>query len=664
MEKLRVITIVSFFLMMVFGCNQSKINPDDPSTFPVYNGNDLGVNYTPEKTQFKIWAPTAQKVILSIYSKGIGGEKTSEHQLKPAEKGTWEITIDQDLEGKFYTYKTMVGDKWRNEVPGPYAKAVGANGMRAMVVHLEKTNPKGWKNDKRPPLSSFSDIVLYELHIRDISIHKNSGIVHKGKFLGLTETGTTSPNGLATGIDHIKEMGVTHVHLLPAFDFRSIDETNLDKNEYNWGYDPQNYNVPDGSYSTNPYNGAVRIKEFKQMVKAFHDAGIRVILDVVYNHVGSTQEQSFEQIVPGYYFRFNENGTFSNASGCGNETASERPMMRKYMIESVKYWVNEYHLDGFRFDLMGVHDVNTMNLLAEELHEIDSTLFIYGEGWTAGGSPLPEPKRAIKANMPKIYGVAAFSDEIRDGIKGHWNNLKTRGFVSGKEGMEESVKFGVVAATQHPQVNYLAVNYTDTPWSKSPKQTINYVSCHDNNTLWDKLMISAPKSSAAERKRMAKMANTIVLTSQGVPFLHAGVEFLRTKHEVENSFESPDSINWIDWGLKEKNRDVVEYYKGLVKMRKEHPAFKMPTTDMIATHLGFMNLEPGMVGYTITGNANNDEWKEILVIFNANKKAKTLDLGPEAWTMTLNLEKGYHENGKIAKGNFSLEPLSAYVFYK
>ncbi len=655
--------IGGFLVLLFVACNRSNFDPNDPSTYPVYDGNDLGVNYSPEGTVFKIWAPTANEVSLKIYEKGEGGEPLENYSLKKQNLGVWAVEVKNDLLSKFYTFQTKLNGQWNNEVPGPYAKAVGVNGHRGMVIDLKQTDPQDWDKDLKPALKSLSDIIIYEVHVRDFSINKNSGMQHKGKFLAFTEEGTKTPGGLASGIDHIKEMGVTHVHLLPSFDYRSVDETRLNVPQYNWGYDPQNYNVPDGSYATDPYNGNVRIKEFKEMVQAFHKNGIRVILDVVYNHVGNPNEQSFEQTVPGYYFRKNADGSWSNASGCGNETASERPMMRKFMLESVKYWAKEYHLDGFRFDLMGVHDIHTMNLISEELHAMDSTIFIYGEGWTAGDSPLPVEKRAIKQNISKLYGIAAFSDELRDGIKGEWNNLENKGFVSGEPGMEESIKFGIVAAMQHLQIDYKKVIYTDTFWSKSPLQTINYVSCHDNNTLWDKLLISAPESSREERIRMDKLANTIVLTSQGVPFLHAGVEFLRTKLKVENSFDSPDSVNWLDWSLKDKNIEVVNYYESLIALRKAHPAFKMPNSEMVARRLEFLDLEPGVVGYRISGNANGDNWRQIIVLFNANKQSINFPL-KQTWKVALNLDKGFTDDGIEVSGNFKLDPISAYVLYR
>ena len=495
--------------------------------------------------------------------------------MKKDLNGTWSAKVPGDIKGKFYVFKVQINGKWLNEVPDPYAKAVGVNGKRAMVVDLKETNPAGWEKDKSPVFKNKTDAILYELQVRDASIAANSGIKNKGKYLGLTETGTKNTEGLSTGLDHIKELGVTHVHLLPCFDFYSIDESKPDKPQYNWGYDPLNYNVPDGSFSTDPYDGITRIKEFKQMVQAFHQNGLRVIMDVVYNHTRLTEDSYFNQLVPGYYYRQTKDGKFSNATACGNETASERYMMRKFMLESVLYWVKEYHIDGFRFDLMGVHDIETMNLISKELHKIKPDILLYGEGWTAGSSPLPDSLRAIKKYAYKLDRIAVFSDDIRDGIKGSVFEHADKGFASGKPGMEESIKFGIVASCKHPQVDYAKVNYSKAPYSAQPWNTITYCECHDNHVLWDKLAISAKNATEAERKEMDKLAMSIVLTSQGISFLHAGTEFLRTKKGVENSFESPDSINAIDWSLKTKNKEVFEYVKGLIKMRKEHPAFRM-----------------------------------------------------------------------------------------
>jgi pullulanase len=648
---------------MLISCTEEKLNKDDFNNYPIYSGDDLEVIYSPEKTSFRIWAPTADEAKVLIYKEGIGGSSVAEKKMKKDVDGTWTAEFDEDLKGRFYTFRIKFEGDWLYETPGIYANAVGVNGLRGAIVNMKDTDPPGWENDVKPPLRSFNDIIVYELQVRDLSIHPKSGIEHKGKFLGLTEEGTLSPEAEKTGIDHIDELGVTHVHLLPSFDFRSIDETRLDENNYNWGYDPENYNVPEGSFSTNPYDPEVRIREFKEMVLAFHKKGIRVILDVVYNHTGKTDDSNFNLLVPGYYYRQNEDGTFSNASACGNETASERPMMRKYMIASLRHWLDEYHLDGFRFDLMGIHDIETMNEISSELHKIDPTIFIYGEGWTAGGSPLPEDRQALKKFTYRFDSIAAFSDDIRDGIKGSWNNHEAKGFVSGAPDMEESVKFGVVASTQHPQVDYTKVNYSSKPWAAEPYQTMNYVSCHDNHTLWDKLVISNPEASANELTKMHKLANTIVMTSQGVPFLHAGVDFLRTKQGVENSFNSPDSVNRIDWSMKHENRKVFDYYRGLIELRKNHPAFRMSSTGDIQKNLEFIETGiPGVVAFQLKNHANDDSWKNIIVIYNASKQNQIVDIPFGKWTIVLN-ENGFKKTGyRIFKHDkISVPAISAMV---
>ncbi len=609
--------------------------------YPVYEGSDLGLQYKPERAVFKIWSPTASQVRVKLFREGEGGKPLVVRPMKKGENGIWTADFEEDLAGKFYAFQVFIDGKWLNEVPDPYAKAVGLNGKRAMVVDLQKTNPENWQKDVRPPLKNFTDIILYELHVRDLSTHPSSGIEHKGKFLGLTERGTTNPAGESTGLDHIKELGVTHVHLLPSFDFKSIDEAHLSENKFNWGYDPQNYNTPEGSYSTDPSDGAVRIREFKQLVKTLHDNGLRVIMDVVFNHTGDTESSNFNQLVPGYYYRQDTTGSYSNASGCGNETASERPMMRKFILESVRYWAEEYHVDGFRFDLMGIHDIETMNAVSETLHRIDPTIFIYGEGWTAGASPLPDESRALKKNTFKLNGVAAFSDDMRDAIKGNVFQADAKAFISGMPGLEESVKFGVVASTKHPQIDYEKVNYSDAPWANEPSQAINYVSCHDNHTLWDRLLNSCQGEPEKELIKMDKLANTIVLTAQGVPFLHAGVEFLRTKNGVENSFESPDSINQIDWGRKTKYFDVFEYYQNLIHLRKNHPAFRMPTRELIVKHLHFLDIqEDNLIGYLLEDYANGDGFDNILVFYNGNEASKEVRLPKGNWTVIC-------RNGKI-----------------
>ncbi len=639
---------------------ENMITPDF-STYPVYVGDDLGFLYTPAATIFKLWSPPAEEAQLKIYSQGLDGSALKTIPLKKGAQGTWTANLTGDQKGKYYTFQVKIKGAWQNEVPDPYAVATGANGKRGMVVDLKQTNPLGWNYDVKPKLQQPTDILIYELHIRDLSSHISSGIANKGKYLGLTETKTKSPEGLSTGLDHLKELGITHLHLLPAFDFKSIDETKpYDPNTYNWGYDPQNYNTPEGSYSTNATNGAVRIKEFKQMVLALHQKGIRVIMDVVYNHTGDTEQSNFNQLVPGYYYRQNDQGGFSNASACGNETASERPMMRKFLIQSVLHWVKEYHVDGFRFDLMGIHDIETMNAISKAVHKVDPTIFLYGEGWTAGGSPLPDGMKATKINTKKLDHIAAFSDDIRDGIRGSVFNPTDRGFVGGKLGTKESIKFGVVASTYHPDIDYNQVNYSKAPWADEPYQTITYASCHDNHTLWDRLAITNPEDTEADRKRMYKLAMTMVLTSQGVPFMQAGSEMLVTKQGNENSFNSPDSINQLNWSRKFQFKAEYDYIRTLIYLRKTHPAFRMPSSQMIREHLKFVETgKDNIVAYMILNNANGDTWNTIAVMFNGTNEPQGVFLPISNWNIILNGEE-VDLNGKLGKFRASSVVVPAY----
>lgn len=660
------IILTNLVLLMTLSSFKPAQNTDPFANYPAYTGNDLGVSYSAKGTVFKVWAPMASAVKLRLYDAGNGGNPVNTIDLDKATNGVWQTTVKHDLKNKYYTFQIMQDGKWLLEAPDIYAKAVGVNGHRGMVVDMHGTDPAGWKSDKKPLLKNFNDIIIYELHIRDISDDPNSGITNKGKFLGLTETGTKNPDGKSTGLDHIKELGVTHVHILPAFDFNSVDETKLDQPQYNWGYDPLNYNVPEGSYSTNPYDGNVRIKEFKQMVQALHKNGLRVILDVVYNHTTDIQHSNFSQFAPGYYYRHNPDGTYANGTGCGNETASERPMMRKFMIESVVYWAKEYHIDGFRFDLMGIHDIETMNAISDALHKVDPTIFIYGEGWTAGQSPLAEDLRAVKKNIYELNKVAAFSDDLRDGIKGGFSDVKAKGFVSGDQNSKESVKFGIVASTQNSQIDYKAVNYSKAPWAAEPYQTISYVSCHDDNTLFDRLKISNPDASEADLIKMDKLANAIVLTSQGVAFLHSGSELLRTKQGIANSFNSSDIINEIDWSRKTKYETVFNYYKQLVALRKDHPAFRMPSTKMIQEHLKFLETnDPSVIAYQLTGNANSDEWNTILVVLNGSANTRQVRIPPGNWVLIGNGDK-IDQNGinKVNTITIDVPGTTAYILYK
>ena len=605
------------------------------STYPTYDGDDLELAIDRNGYHFCLWSPMADSARVNIYKHGQGRNLITTFLLdKDEATGTWRATSTDNLMNRFYTFQIKIGDRWLDETPGVWAKAVGVNGKRAAIIDFAKTNPEGWGDDRGPQVQSITDAVIYEMHHRDFSMHPNSGIVNKGKFVAMLEEGTLSLNDQPTGIDHLKELGITHVHILPSFDYMSVDETQLPSNIYNWGYDPINYNVPDGSYSTNPADPYCRIREMKEMIMALHEAGIGVIMDVVYNHTGITEGSNFELTAPGYYYRQRPDGTYSDASACGNETASDRPQMRNFIVNSVKYWVREYHIDGFRFDLMAIHDTVTMNQAAAAIKEINPSAFIYGEGWMAGSSPLPIEQQALKVNVAKMTGIAVFSDDIRDAVKGHYSNEGDRGFASGKPGNEETVKIGIVASTAHPQVDYSKGNNAKAPYATSPQQIINYVSCHDDLCLTDKLDISMQGSTENERINTAKLAQTIVFTSQGTPFMFAGEEIFRSKQRVHNSFRSPDSINAIDWNQKEKYRDLFDYYRNLIAMRKAHPAFRLRTADEVARHIKFDETKSdNLISYSITGNAGGDTWKEIKLVFNGANEAQTVNIKKDNWTI-------------------------------
>lgn len=602
-----------------------KFNHIDFSTYPFYPGNDLGITWTPEKTFVKIWAPTATAVELRLYKDGVMGDTFHKTNLQSVGLGVWSTVLIGDYVGKFYTFRINDGD-WLAETPDIYARCVGVNGGRGMIFDPQKTNPANWDKDKGPLYRSFTDAIIYETHIRDFSIAENSGIKNKGKYLGFTEEDTKTKSGIVTGLAHLKELGITHVHLLPVSDYFTVDEEKpLEK--YNWGYDPQHFNAPEGSYSTNPYDGTVRIKEFKSLVKSLHDNGIGVFIDVVYNHTYFAKESVFNQTVPGYFYRQKNDGSFSNASGCGNEIASERSMVRKYIVDSLKYWAKEYHIDGFRFDLMGIYDLETMKIIREELDKINTGLFLYGEGWAADYSPMPENLRAVKSNISQLSRIAAFNDDFRDALKGNHGLKKSKGFVSGLELREEAVKFGVIAATGHPQIVYDYVETSKHPWAAEPDQCINYVSCHDNYTLWDKLKMTLSKAPADDLRKMVKLAGALILTSQGVPFLHAGIEFCRTKNGDGNSYKSPDSVNQLDWDRKEQYSDVFQYFRKLIQLRKNHPAFRMKTSGEISDYLNFCTqYQLGVVSYCIQGKEVGDSWKRIILHFNGRNTEASVPL--------------------------------------
>ena len=613
-----------------------------------FNEVDCG----PEATTFQLFAPaTAKRVVVRIYKDGIGGkpiktvkmrreetgDRSQESGDRSLESGVWQATVKGNLLGKFYTF-----DMGKGECPGVFAKAVGVNGQRGAIVNLVKTDPEDWCCDAHPVVKSPADLVVYEMHHRDFSI-AHPGAKHPGKFLALTES---------WAIDYLKALGVNAIHILPSYDYGSVDETRLDTPQYNWGYDPVNYNVPEGGYSTDPYNPTSRILEFKQMVQALHNAGIAVILDVVYNHTYDIDHSNFQRTYPDYYYRKEmvngklSNGKYSNGSGCGNETASDQPMMRKFMIESVKYWVKEYHIDGFRFDLMGCHDIETMNEIRKALDTIDPSIFIYGEGWSAGQCALPTEQLGVKANISSMPRIAAFSDEIRDGLRGPFDDDTKGGFLAGVPDCEESIKFGIVGAIDHPQVDMSKVNYSKAPWATEPTQMMSYVSCHDDMCLVDRLKASIPNLGDDELIRLDLLAQTAVFTSQGVPFMLSGEELLRSKKGVHNSFESPDSINQLDWKNLERYPQVFKYYQDLIALRKHHPAFRLGDAHLVRKHLEFLDAPKGVVAFRLKDYAGRDDWRNIVVILNASREQAAVALPKAMYTIVC-------QNGEINEASTS-----------
>ena len=610
------------------------------------------VSYSPRETRFQLFAPpTAPSVKVRLYQDGQGGKALKTVRMKYRD-GLWQATVKGDHRGRFYTF-----DTGRGECPGVFAKAVGVNGRRGAIIDLRTTDPEGWEHDRRPPLASAADQVIYELHHRDFSVARPDAR-YPGKFLALTEP---------WAIDHLTRLGVTAVHILPSYDFGSIDETRLDPSspdytpQYNWGYDPVNYNVPEGSYSTDPYRPEVRIREFKRMVQALHRAGIRVVLDVVYNHTYDIEHSNFQRTYADYYYRTtptsanpsqgggldsfdatgNDHGKtgkpvqYSNGSGCGNETASEQPMMRRFMVESVKYWIQEYHIDGLRFDLMGCHDIETMNTIRRAVDEIDPSIFIYGEGWSAGACGLPNDQLGMKANISRMPRIAAFSDELRDALRGPFSDDTKGGFLTGVADCEESLKYGIVGCISHPQVDMTKVNYSQEPWAAEPTQMVSYVSCHDDMCLVDRLRATVGGKGRMDDRTISQLdmlAQTAVLTSQGVPFLLSGEEMLRDKKGVHNSFESPDSVNQLPWQNMERYPQVFDYYSRLIALRRHHPAFRLGSADLVRRHLTFLDAPRQVVAFQLSGHAGGDRWESIIVVLNASPQAQTIRIPDGTWT--------------------------------
>lgn len=621
-----------------------------------YTGNDLGATWTSEKTVFRVWAPTAQAVTVNLYESGTEGadDLIESIPMSVDVNGTWVAEKPGDLNGVYYTYTAVVNGA-ENETVDPYARSVGVNGKRAMVLDLDSTDPDGWDTDENPNANlAYTDAIIYELHIRDLSVDESSGISHKGKFLGLAETGTKTPDGIPTGLDHIKDLGITHVHLLPCYDYGSVDETKLDSPQFNWGYDPVNYNVPEGSYATDPYNGEVRVREMKQMVKALHDQGISVVMDVVYNHVQSAENFSINRLVPGYFSRIKDDGSYSGDSGCGNDTASERSMVRKFIVDSVLYWATEYHIDGFRFDLVGLLDVDTVNEIVESVHAVRPDVIFYGEGWDMSKYVTkPQVVMATQNASSKTPGFAYFSDSIRDDLKGSVFN-KDPGFVSGA---------AVLAGS-------LTNDFMGSPaWAISPAQVVNYVSCHDNNTLIDRITLSRPDASREDIVRMNNLAAAFYMTSQGIPFMQAGEEMLRSKPNAdgtlnENSFNASDEVNSLKWAdlASDEVQAVYEYYQGLIAFRKAHPSLRMTDAEAVQANVtAAENLPENVLAFAIASGADGEESEGLYIIFNANAQAQEITLPDGNWDVYITAEKAGTQPLDTVCGTISVEPISALV---
>lgn len=606
-SKYSIITLMATFLFTLTAQAQNVFNE---------------VNYTPKQTTFKLNAP--KKPTIRLYAVGRGGKAEKKVKMKQTSENVWQATINGDLKGKFYTF-----DIGKGETPGVFAKAVGCNGQRGAIIDMKTTNPIGWENDDILVLQNLADLVIYEMHHRDFSIDKSSGLMNKGKFLALTEQ---------KAIKHLKELGINAVHILPSYDFASVNEGNTTDPQYNWGYDPLNYNVPEGSYSNDAELPSRRILEFKQMVQALHKAGIRVILDVVYNHTFDIEGSNFERTFPKAYYRYTADGKPSNGSGCGNETASEKPLMREFMLESMKYWMKEYHIDGFRVDLMGVHDIETMNIIRNELTAFNPNVFIYGEGWSAGKCAYPTEKLAVKANMKQMPGIAAFSDELRDALRGPFNDDKQAAFLGGIAGFEESIKAGIAGMIAHPQVDYSKVNYSKEPWANEPTQMISYVSCHDDMCLVDRIKASIPEAAydMDELIRLNQLAQTAVFTSQGVPFMLSGEEMLRDKKGVHNSYNSPDEINHLNWNNLKTYPQVFAYYKGLIHLRKAHPAFRLGSAELVRKHLEFLPSQDCLVAFRLKNYAGGDKWNNIYVVLNGSTNLQTINIPNGKYTIVAN----------------------------
>lgn len=607
-----------------------------------YRGNDLGAVYRKDQTIFKVWAPTATFVKVRLYQQD--KKEYCTHDMLRCERGTWSITLDGNYEGYYYTYLACVNLVWC-EVVDPYAIAVSINGEFGVIIDKEKTAVPAVR---LPRFENKTDAVIYEIHIRDFSIHEDSGMVNKGKYEAWLENNTKNKNGDSTGISYLSELGVTHIELLPVNDFEEVDEAKP-LSSYNWGYNPLHFFAPEGSYSKDPNDPYKRIIELKSVIQSLHQHNLRVIIDVVFNHVYSKEDSPFEKLVPGYYFRYDENGFASNGTGVGNDLASERLMVRKFIVDCASYWINEFDVDGFRFDLMGILDVETMSELQNKIYSLKPDAILLGEGWDLN-TPLPLDKKATIHNANKIPSISFFNDQFRDVIKGSTFSVQDCGFVYGNQEKLDQMK-GLIGGSP-------------TLFTQ-PNQSINYVESHDNHTMWDRFLFYSSAELEELRKARHRFATSIVILSQGVPFIHAGQEFFRTKKSVENSYNSPDEINWLDWNSRSVHKENVEYVKGLIQLRKLHGAFRLPTAQLIKKHLAFNEHYPQLLSYQLKEVDHFGPWRFIYVVHNHHLNHPiTIALPNGKWRMVVNPEKVSIHDPIDLENIININKLGTYVFYK
>ncbi len=594
--------------------------------------------YSSRQTKFAFWSNVAEQMEVLIYDEANGEKPDNVVSLTKGDDDFWHATVKGDFAGKFYTVRSFQNGEWSAESPGIFAKAVSINGQRAAILDLKKTNPEGWDKDKRPAMTDPTDIVVYETHLRDFTMSHNSEVEHKGKFIGLTEEAP---------LQYLQELGITHLQILPMFDYGSIDETTLDQNKYNWGYDPVNYNAPDGGYSTDPADPACRIREAKAMIQALHKAGIRVVMDVVYNHTFDVMGCALGRVVPKYFYRLNDDGTFANGSGCGNETASDHEMYRRFMVESVCYWAREYHIDGFRFDLMGIHDQETMRQIRAALDEIDPTILTYGEGWAAMAPAYPYEELAMKQWTYKMPRVGAFSDDIRNALIGSPFDHE-RGFASGNPASVKDVMRGLIACPE---------------WSGEPMQHVSYITCHDNYCLRDRIEVSAKGETEATKLRMNKLAQTAVLVSQGMSFLYGGEELYRTKRGIDNSYQSPDSINIIPWENRDRYPDLFEYYRQMIAIRRAHKGFRLGSADAVKEHVEFLDSDnESLIIYRINNLEGIDSAAALTVLLNGSAETLNAAIPEGAYTiLAFDGEADVNGLGDYAGNTIPVAPYSATI---